>query len=81
MYQKDIIGLILSILLKTDRQNSIHTVNCFPIITITYKEPENIRSSISTQKMNKIGDDSSCDLMNLHYFTYEIQNYRDLMSL
>ena len=27
---------------------------CFPIITIKYKEPENIRPSISIQKMDKI---------------------------
>ena len=81
MYQKDIIGLISNILLNTHRQNSIHTVNSFPIITITYKEPENFRPSIFIQKMNKVGDDSSCDLMSLHYFTYKIQNHRDLMSL
>ena len=38
------------------KKNSIHTVNCFPIITITYKvrNHKNIRPSISIQIMDKM---------------------------
>ena len=51
-WQQDPMAFVLSTLLKADPQNSLHTLNCFPIIT---KNPANIEPpSISIQKIDKM---------------------------